>query len=65
MKIVLNGEPREVTTAALADALVELGFVEATVATAVNGSFVPAAARAAHALAEGDRVEVLAPRQGG
>ena len=64
MKIVLNGEPREVRAPALHDALAELGFVD-TVATAVNGSFVPAPARGATRLAEGDRVEVLAPRQGG
>ena len=49
----------------LADALDELGFGGATVATAVNGSFVPAPSRAATELAEGDRLEVLAPRQGG
>ena len=65
MKIVLNGEPREVRAAVLGAALDELGFGEATVATAVNGSFVPAPARAATALAEGDRIEVLSPRQGG
>lgn len=65
MKIVLNGEPREVRAPSLHDALAELGFADATVATAVNGSFVPARARAATALAEGDRIEVLAPRQGG
>jgi sulfur carrier protein len=65
MKIVLNGEPREVRAPALDAALDELGFGGATVATAVNGSFVPAPARAATVLAEGDRLEVLAPRQGG
>jgi sulfur carrier protein len=65
MKIVLNGEPRDVRAARLAAALAELGFGGATVATAVNGSFVPAPAREAVVLAEGDRLEVLAPRQGG
>jgi len=65
MKIVLNGDPREVRAATLHDALGELGFGGSTVATAVNGSFVPGPARAATRLAEGDRGEVLAPRQGG
>jgi len=65
MRIVLNGEPREVRSPRLLDALDELGFGGATVATAVNGSFVPAPARAATELVEGDRLEVLAPRQGG
>lgn len=64
MKITLNGEPRDVAADRLAAALAELGY-EGTVATAVNGDFVPAALREGHALAEGDRVEVLAPRQGG
>ena len=64
MKITLNGEPRDVAADRLAAALAELGF-EGAVATAVNGDFVPAAQREGHALAEGDRVEVLAPRQGG
>jgi sulfur carrier protein len=43
----------------------ELGISEAKIATARNGDFVPAKARAAVALAEGDAIEVLSPRQGG
>ena len=35
------------------------------VATAVNGSFVPAGRRPTVELQEADRVEVLAPMQGG
>ena len=38
---------------------------EAKVATALNGEFVPARARAATPLKEGDRIEIVAPRQGG
>ncbi len=65
MRIVLNGETREVRAGRLDAALAELGYRGATVATAVNGGFVPAAARPATPIADGDRVEVLAPRQGG
>ena len=65
MRIVLNGEAREVRAGTLAAVLEELGYGSATVATAVNGAFVPAGARVGQALAEGDRVEVLTPRQGG
>ncbi len=65
MKITVNGEPREIAAATLGEALAELGYGEARVATAVNEGFVPAAARAGRALAEGDRLEILAPRQGG
>ncbi len=65
MKIEVNGEARDVTGPTLADALTELGWAEARVATAVNGDFVPKVARAETALKDGDRLEVLAPMQGG
>lgn len=65
MKIMVNGEPREIAAATLNDALAELGYGDAKVATALNESFVAAAARAGRPLADGDRLEILAPRQGG
>ncbi|KAB7613796.1 sulfur carrier protein ThiS [Amylibacter sp. SFDW26] len=65
MKINVNGESQNVTAATLAEALIELGFGDAKVATAVNEGFVPAGLRAGHVLNEGDRLEVLAPMQGG
>jgi sulfur carrier protein len=65
MKIMLNGDAREVRAASLSAALDELGFTGAVVATAVNGEFVAASARTATPLSEGDALEVLAPMQGG
>lgn len=65
MRIDVNGEPRDIRAATLAAALDELGLGEARVATAVNGDFVPAPLRSGHALAEGDRIEILSPMQGG
>jgi sulfur carrier protein len=65
MKISLNGEPREVTATRLSDVLAELGLAEAKVATAVNGEFVPVIGRERMELAEGDRLEIVAPQQGG
>ena len=65
MKIILNGDARDVRAVSLSAALDELGFGGAVVATAVNGEFVAANARAAMLLAEGDALEVLAPMQGG
>lgn len=65
MRIDVNGEMREVDATTLADALVELGWGGAKVATALNGDFVPATARATQTLRDGDRIEVLAPMQGG
>jgi len=65
MKISVNGDVREVASTSLEGALAELGFADAKVATAVNSEFVPAALRASRQLNEGDRIEVLAPMQGG
>ncbi len=65
MKITVNGEARVTEAKSLEELCRELGFTEAKVATARNGDFVPARVRAAVALAEGDAIEVLSPRQGG
>ncbi|SDE36515.1 sulfur carrier protein [Paracoccus isoporae] len=65
MKITVNGTSEDLAAQTLDEALRELGYGDARVATAVNEAFVPAAARQAHALEPGDRVEILAPRQGG
>lgn len=65
MKINVNGEICAVTSENLSGALSELGFGDAKVATAVNEAFVPAASRQAYVLTEGDRLEILAPMQGG
>jgi len=65
MKILVNGAWRETQREELAGALEELGYGGSVVSTAVNGEFVAAAQRARTALAEGDRIEVLAPMQGG
>jgi sulfur carrier protein len=65
MKLVVNGEPRDVLADTLAEALQSLDLAEAKVATALNGEFVPARARAVTPVKDGDRIEIVAPRQGG
>ena len=65
MMLVVNGELQDVPAATLAEALQSLDLAEAKVATALNGEFVPARVRAATPVKEGDRIEILAPRQGG
>jgi sulfur carrier protein len=65
MKLVVNGEMQDVPAATLADALQSLDLAEAKIATALNGEFVPARKRQATALKDGDRIEIVAPRQGG
>ena len=65
MRLVVNGVEREVGAATLEAALQALDLADAVVATALNGEFVPARKRADTALGEGDRIEIVAPRQGG
>ncbi len=65
MRLSVNGVPREIAAASLSEALEELGFRDSVVATAVNEDFVPAIARSATRLHEGDRIEIIAPMQEG
>lgn len=65
MRILVNGASREIRAADLSGALQELGYGGTVVATAVNGEFVPATERQTARLTDGDRIEVLAPMQGG
>jgi sulfur carrier protein len=65
VKVIVNGTERDVAAETLAGALKALDYADAVVATALNGEFVPAREREGRPLAEGDRIEILAPRQGG
>ena len=65
MKLLVNGAERDIEAATVAAALAALAYEEAVVATALNGEFVPRRKRAETAIREGDRLEILAPRQGG
>lgn len=64
-ELLVNGEAVRITATTLELALKELGYGGRKVATALNGEFVPEAARGQTAVAAGDRIEILAPRQGG
>ena len=66
MKILLNGEPRTLASgASIADLLQAEGLAGRRVAVEVNGAIVPRGAHATHALAEGDKVEVVHALGGG
>lgn len=65
MNIQLNGNPLHTKATTLHNLLIEAGFEEGVVATAINGDFIPLGERADFNLSNGDRVEVLAPMQGG
>lgn len=63
--LVVNGETVASAAHTLGDLVEELGYGERRIATAVNGTFVAGSERAATMLADGDRIEIVAPRQGG
>ena len=65
MQINLNGQPTMTTATTLSGLIEEQGFDPSSVATALDGTFVPRPLRAATALMPGARVEVLSPMQGG
>ena len=65
MNLIVNGRPHKSRADDLESILTELGLADARVATAVNGTFVSHSSRAKTRLHEGDRLEILTPRQGG
>ncbi len=66
MDILLNGTNRPLPSGATIAALLEAeGLAGRRVAVEVNGEIVPRGAHATHALAEGDRVEVVHALGGG
>jgi sulfur carrier protein len=65
LQIWVNGQQQTTEAHTLAELCLELGHGEDRVATAVNNDFVPASRRTEIVLAEGDRVEIVSPRQGG
>ena len=65
MRILVNGEGRNIDATTLEAALAELGYAGSRVATAVDGDFVPASRRVACRLDENSAVEIVAPMQGG
>lgn len=65
ISLTINGETRTTRAETLADLIAAENFGDRRVATALNGSFVPVRARGERRLTAGDRIEILAARQGG
>lgn len=65
MKIFVNDEEKQVNARNLTDLLDELGYEGEWLATAVNAELVTADDRKNCQLANGDRIEILSPMQGG
>jgi sulfur carrier protein len=63
--VIVNGESTVTGAESLAGLIHQLGFDDDSVASALNGEFVPRHARAEARLGAGDHVEIVAPRQGG
>jgi sulfur carrier protein len=65
VSIEVNGRNRRTGSRTLAELVTEDGLAELRVATALNGAFVPASARRTTQINDGDRIEIVSPRQGG
>lgn len=65
MRIDLNGEELTTICETLAALVEERGLDADCIATALNGAFVPRGLRGQTQLAEGAKVEILSPMQGG
>lgn len=65
MRLIVNGEPREVAVSTLQELLEALDYQSKTIATALNGEFIHKHLRADTELTEDDRIEIVAPIEGG
>lgn len=65
MHVFCNGERKELPVEMLAEAVAALGFAGRRVAIAVNETFVPKSDWGHRRLQPGDRLDVLAPIEGG
>lgn len=65
VQISVNGERVETRSSTLAALIDELGHGSNRIATALNGTFVPAGSRASTEVKAGDAIEIVSARQGG
>lgn len=65
MRLIINGEEKTLDEKTLDVLLESLDYNPEVVATALNGVFVPRAARPDTPLNDGDRVEIVSPIEGG
>ncbi len=65
MRVTVNGEPREITSASVGALLGELEYEGAHFAIALNFDVLPRSRWAETPLQNGDQIEIITPRQGG
>jgi sulfur carrier protein len=65
MRVIINGEPREVASTRVDALLGELDYEGTHFAIAVNYDVLPKSRWAETAIKSGDEIEIITPRQGG
>ena len=65
MRVIVNGEPREIASSSVDALLNELEYQGTHFAIALNYDVLPRSAWAATPLRPGDEIEIITPRQGG
>jgi sulfur carrier protein len=65
MRVTINGEAKEISSASVDALLAELDYEGSHFAIALNYDVVPKSRWAATALKAGDEIEIITPRQGG
>jgi sulfur carrier protein len=65
MRVIVNGEAREISSASVDALLDELDYQGAHFAIALNYDVVPRSRWAETLLKSGDEIEIITPRQGG
>jgi sulfur carrier protein len=65
MRVIVNGEEREITAASVDALLRELDYEGTHFAIALNYDVVPRSRWAETPLRTGDEIEIITPRQGG
>jgi sulfur carrier protein len=65
MRVIINGETREISSTSLDALLSELEYEGTHFAIAVNYDVLPKSRWAETALKSGDEIEIITPRQGG
>ena len=65
MRVIINGEAREIASTRVDALLGELDYAGSHLAVAVNHKVVPRQSWTEVSIRSGDRIEILTPRQGG
>ena len=65
MRVIVNGEPREIRASRVDALLGELDYQDSHFAIAVNYDVLPKSRWAETPLKAGDEIEIITPRQGG